>query len=227
VKRHAAFSTSKLLTFNSAVQCNLSGEPYWMITSDAPDPRDILWSNMCSDYKGIQKRRAIVQFLLVIAILTWGAFVSLVTNAANASFDNISKTDPFHNTNQDSALTAVLRAYVPALIISLILLWMPTFLFFFAMRVIKYKSFSEVWFFVSFHCRTLSMRSHLVCVCFPQRQCDEFVIKWSTAFRLTNIFFIFFSISLIQGKFHCRRIGFSVDTALNILLRHSYSMLQR
>ena len=43
------------------------------------------------------------------------------------------------------------RLYIPTLIISLILLWIPRFLFIFAMNIIKFKSFS---------------------------QCDTFVIKW-------------------------------------------------
>ena len=33
-------------TKQSATQCNLSGQSYWMITSEAPDPRDILWVNI-------------------------------------------------------------------------------------------------------------------------------------------------------------------------------------
>ena len=41
------FCGTGMVTFKSiaskqnAVQCNLSGQPYWMLTHDAPDPRDV------------------------------------------------------------------------------------------------------------------------------------------------------------------------------------------
>mmetsp|Transcript_1587 Transcript_1587/g.2834 ORF Transcript_1587/g.2834 Transcript_1587/m.2834 type:complete len:931 (+) Transcript_1587:3-2795(+) len=160
----------------SAVQCNLSGEPNWMITRDAPDPRDILWSNICTEHTKIETRKIVTQFFLVIGILVWGTFVTIVTNAANKSIDNIRKADPFQDVNEsNSNLVVVLRGYIPPLIVSLILLWLPQVFFILAVRVIRFKSLSQV---------------------------DEFVMKWNTGYRLANIFFIFFSISLIDA-FRC------------------------
>ena len=40
-----------IATKQTATQCNLSGQSYWMITSEAPDPRDILWVNISGAYK--------------------------------------------------------------------------------------------------------------------------------------------------------------------------------
>jgi hypothetical protein len=50
----------------SAVQCNLFGESNAFITNEAPDPRDILWNNMFCDHRFIEKRKIIVEFVLVI-----------------------------------------------------------------------------------------------------------------------------------------------------------------
>ena len=61
-----------------AVQCNLFGEPYTFITKEAPDPRDVLWSNIICDHRFIEKRKVVVEFVLVILVLTWGAFGELV-----------------------------------------------------------------------------------------------------------------------------------------------------
>lgn len=52
--------------FSVAVQCNLFGEPYAYITSEAPDPRDILWNNMSCEHRFIEKRKILVEFVLVI-----------------------------------------------------------------------------------------------------------------------------------------------------------------
>eukprot|EP00956_Cyclotella_meneghiniana_P042497 scaffold248505_cov58-Cyclotella_meneghiniana.AAC.1 len=131
--------------------------------SEAPDPRDLLWANVICERRYIERRKLLVEFLLCVFVLLWGAFVATITEVANSSIDGLKLK------NYD--LTRF-RLYVPTLIISLILLWIPKFLFIFAMRIIKFKSFS---------------------------QCDEFVIKWNTAFRVTNIVFIFFSISLIDA----------------------------
>jgi hypothetical protein len=58
----------------SAVQCNLSGESWKFLTSDAPDPRDIMWPNVTCDAHLIEKRKIIAEFILIILVLTWGAF---------------------------------------------------------------------------------------------------------------------------------------------------------
>lgn len=62
----------------SAVQCNLSGLPYFMITSDAPDPRDVFWKNVGVSRVTLENRKILVQFLLLLGVLAWGSIVTLI-----------------------------------------------------------------------------------------------------------------------------------------------------
>ena len=57
-----------------AVQCNLVGEPYSFITTEAPDPRDLLWANVICERRYIERRKLLVEFLLCVFVLLWGAF---------------------------------------------------------------------------------------------------------------------------------------------------------
>lgn len=92
--------------------------------------------------------------------------MATITEVANSSIDGLKLK------NYD--LTRF-RLYVPTLIISLILLWIPKFLFIFAMRVIKFKSFS---------------------------QCDEFVIKVSPSANTIITFFIpYYKLTFIMYLF--------------------------
>lgn len=64
--------------FFAAVQCNLSGQPYWMITEDAPDPRDMFWRNVGANRLTIESRRILVQCVLLLGLLGWGTIVSYI-----------------------------------------------------------------------------------------------------------------------------------------------------
>ena len=68
--------------FETAVQCNLSGRPYWMITNDAPDPRDLFWNNVGVDRKTLESRKTLVQCVLFIGVLGWGAIVTAIHGLA-------------------------------------------------------------------------------------------------------------------------------------------------
>jgi len=78
------FSGTGIVTFKSiaskqhAVQCNLSGQPYWMLTQDAPDPRDVFWNNVCVERTTLESRKILVESLLLIGILGWGALVTVI-----------------------------------------------------------------------------------------------------------------------------------------------------
>ena len=61
--------------------------------------------------------------------------VATITNVAKAAIDGL--------TVKNFDLTRF-RLYVPTLIISLILLWLPALFFVLAMRIIKFKRFSRV-----------------------------------------------------------------------------------
>ena len=51
-KEEEFFTGTGIVEFKSisskqtATQCTISGQAYWMVTSEAPDPRDILWANI-------------------------------------------------------------------------------------------------------------------------------------------------------------------------------------
>lgn len=62
----------------AAVQCNLSGQPYWMITEDAPDPRDVFWKNVGADRLTIESRKILVQCILLLGILGWGTIATYI-----------------------------------------------------------------------------------------------------------------------------------------------------
>ena len=61
-----------------AVQCNLSGQPYWMMTDDAPDPRDVFWRNVGADRLTIESRKILVQCVLLLGILAWGTIATCI-----------------------------------------------------------------------------------------------------------------------------------------------------
>lgn len=69
------------------MQCNLSGKPYWMIANDAPDPRDLFWSNIGVDRKILENRKIIVQFLLLLGLLGWGTIVGVITSLTNSTIE--------------------------------------------------------------------------------------------------------------------------------------------
>ncbi|KAL7445542.1 hypothetical protein ACHAXH_007831 [Discostella pseudostelligera] len=146
----------------SAVQCNLSGQPYWMITDDAPDPRDVFWKNVGADRLTIESRKILVQCVLLLGILAWGTIATYINRFTLMTIGSI----PL------GLSQSVVQGYLPALVVSLILLWLPNLFFMLAMRVIRFKSHTQV---------------------------DNFVLLWNTSYRLANIFFAFFSISLLQA----------------------------
>jgi hypothetical protein len=111
------------------VQCNLADKPYWMVTTDAPDPRDIIWSNMAMDYKTIEYRESISEFVLLIGLACWGVVVTWITSLSNVIATGV-------------GLPQV--GYLQSLAVFLVLLWLPAIFFWFADRVIRYKSLSQV-----------------------------------------------------------------------------------
>ncbi|KAL7553133.1 hypothetical protein ACHAWF_016395 [Thalassiosira exigua] len=167
-EKKAFFHGTGIVTFKSnvakqsAVQCNLSGLPRWMEASDAPDPRDIFWSNVGVEQKTMENRYILVQFVLLMGILAWGAIVSVINQFTLQTFEK----------NHFGLPPEFIQGYLPALVVSLILLWIPQLFLLLAMRVIRFKSHT---------------------------QCDEFVLLWNTGYRLANIFFTFFAISLFQA----------------------------
>jgi len=49
-----------------------------MVTEDAPDPRDLFWSNIGVDVRNIESRKVLVQIFLFIGLLVWSYFVGFI-----------------------------------------------------------------------------------------------------------------------------------------------------
>lgn len=49
-----------------------------MVTEDAPDPRDLFWSNIGVDVRNIESRKVLVQIFLFIGLLLWSYFVGFI-----------------------------------------------------------------------------------------------------------------------------------------------------
>ena len=61
-----------------------------MITNDAPDPRDLFWSNIGVDRNTVENRKIIVQCVLLLGILGWGTIVSYIQKTVKeVKFDGI------------------------------------------------------------------------------------------------------------------------------------------
>lgn len=71
------------------MQCNLSGKPYWMITEDAPDPRDVFWSNVGVDLVTIENRKILVQMVLLLGIIVWSYIVTFIQSIVKKSIEGI------------------------------------------------------------------------------------------------------------------------------------------
>ena len=76
----------------AAVQCNLSGQPYWMLTDDAPDPRDLIWSNVSVEVKTIEGRKILVQCGLLIGVLAW--YANFFATTFRSTFSSVQLVSP-------------------------------------------------------------------------------------------------------------------------------------
>ena len=70
----------------AAVQCNLSGHANWMMTSEAPDPRDLYWSNIGVNRSKMENRKILVQGLLGLGIIFWSTIVVFINNFTVQAF---------------------------------------------------------------------------------------------------------------------------------------------
>ena len=130
-----------------AVQCNLSGQPYWMMTDDAPDPRDVFWRNVGADRLTIESRKILVQCVLLLGILAWGTIATYINRFTLKTLGSIPlglspsvvqgkpiqirihvTTEPLLELTP-SYSDCPFSGYLPALVVSLILLWLPNLFF--------------------------------------------------------------------------------------------------
>ena len=97
-------------------------------------------------------------------MLAWGVIVTVIETWTEQILGTFESLAP--------VMIGLVEGYIPALVVSLVLLWIPNLFFALARHVIRFKSRSR---------------------------CDEFAMKWNTAYRLANIFFTFFAMSLLQA----------------------------
>ena len=92
--------------------------------------------------------------------------------------------------------------YLPALVVSLILLWLPN-LFFMLGTASSLFQLSNVLISFLIPLPRLHRRNILIAMRVIRfksyAQVDNFVLLWNTSYRLANVFFAFFSISLLEA----------------------------
>jgi len=124
---------TSLVAKQSAVQCNLTGQSNYILTSNAPDPRDMLWKNINAERGTTERRHTLVQTLLVVGLFLWGAFVTYLQGKTKEAVERIGILPK-----------GVMTGYLPTAIISLVLIYLPHLFSVLAVRVIRFKSVSMV-----------------------------------------------------------------------------------
>ena len=119
----------------AALQCILSSRANYFATEQAPDVRDILWSNMPLDRRTIQRRYVIVQCFLLIGILFWSAIVGAIGNIETAVASSGIEISP--------TLLGFVAGYLPVLILIILMATIPSIFTLLAIRVIRFRSRSE------------------------------------------------------------------------------------
>jgi hypothetical protein len=60
-----------------------------MITEDAPDPRDVFWSNVGVDLVTMKNRNFLAQMVLGLGLGVWSYIVTFIQNVVNKSIEGI------------------------------------------------------------------------------------------------------------------------------------------
>eukprot|EP00555_Chaetoceros_dichaeta_P001918 CAMPEP_0198277244 /NCGR_PEP_ID=MMETSP1447-20131203/65739_1 /TAXON_ID=420782 /ORGANISM="Chaetoceros dichaeta, Strain CCMP1751" /LENGTH=1436 /DNA_ID=CAMNT_0043972247 /DNA_START=89 /DNA_END=4397 /DNA_ORIENTATION=- len=146
----------------SAVQCNLTGTTKHMVTTSAPDPRDVIWENVTVEHKTICIKKTQFDGLLFIGTLFWCAVVSAVTSITD--LDLIAQYLPAQLIpGVDTFLYDIIQGFLPVVLLELLMILVTLILEFIARRFIRFKTHSEV---------------------------DGFVFKWHLAYRVANLVII-------------------------------------
>jgi len=152
---------TNLTTKQSAVQCNITGSTGYMVTTSAPDPRDILWENATVEKQSIIVKRAQCGLLLLVGTLFWLLLVGSITSISNLEElreKGILPQDFL--VDKDSFWYDLVQGYIPVIILELIMLVVPFILRIIATKFIRLKTHSEI---------------------------DQFVYKWHFGYRITNL----------------------------------------
>ena len=133
-----------------------------MVTTSAPDPRDVIWENVTVEHKTISIKKIQFDGLLFTGTLFWSVAVSAVTSISN--IDLISKYLPGQLVpGVDTFWYDLIQGYLPVVLLELLMKVITVIFEFIARRFIRFKTNSEV---------------------------DGFVFKWHLTYRVANLVII-------------------------------------
>lgn len=162
-KYYFCILTSFSLCFlHIALQSNLTGTNGYMVTTSAPDPRDMIWDNATVELNFIQIKTLQCEALLFTGTLFWTVIVGGITLVTD--IDRIQPYLPsWLNTEEDTFWYLIIQGYLPVIFLELLMLVVPFLLRIIATKFIRFKTHSEV---------------------------DRFIFKWHFAYRIANLIII-------------------------------------
>ena len=154
----------------SAIQCNITGTADFLVTSPAPDARDIIWRNAIVERGTILMKQLQLDGLLLTGTLFWAGVITAINSISNLSaLSNI--LPEWLIPSPDSFLGGLIQGWLPVLLLETIMMVLIYALDLVAKQYIRFKTHSEI---------------------------DTFVYKWHFAYRLVNMLIIIISGSLLQ-----------------------------
>lgn len=154
----------------SAVQCNISGTANFLVTSPAPDPRDVIWPNAIVERGAIFLKQKQIYGLLLAGLLFWAPLITGINTISN--LNTLGKYLPEWLLPEPGSFWAgLIQGWLPVLLLEIVMKILINVLNLVAKRYIRFKTRSEV---------------------------DMFVYKWNFAYRLANTLIIIVSGSLYK-----------------------------
>jgi len=154
----------------SALQCNLTGTTRYMVTTSAPDPRDVVWENATVEHKTTSIKKIQCDGLLFVGTLFWSVVVSAVTSISD--LDLISQYMPAGLVpDVETFWYDLIQGYLPVVLLEGLMKLLTIILGIIARRFIRFKTNSEV---------------------------DRFVFKWHLAYRVANLVIIIVNRQLLK-----------------------------
>ncbi|KAL8103355.1 hypothetical protein AgCh_027792 [Apium graveolens] len=122
------FFTSRLTAASAAQNLHSRMVDTWSVM-DAPEPRQIIWSNLPNNFYQRQIRQYVVYFIVFLTIVFYMIPIGFVS--AFTTLSNLVKLLPFIKPIvKQNVLRTVLEAYLPQLALIIFLALLPKFLFF-------------------------------------------------------------------------------------------------
>ncbi len=133
-----------LASLTSAACTPLTHKPSVLEVSVAPEPREIIWRNVHFSRKVQVRREHFVNVLLVLGVFLWTIPLFVIQLFAKAQF--IAKIPGLEwiLTINGGAVSALINGYLPVLALLTIILLLPVFFEWIAVRYERRKTFSEI-----------------------------------------------------------------------------------